>query len=239
MSVLRRSVRAVSLAMVIGIVAAACGGGTDAESNGADVTVAPANDGSVAETTVVTSTTPADDGEAGEDSDGDGFPDDDAAEIVGNPDLDLDELEEVAPDAAEALDEIDDIVSIGDCGSETVGLMMTYVPDGWQCRGFDAPIGGLDGFTLFKPENPGGIEITIGTPSPLGVPCEALQMCDQAETIDLGSNFDMQQVEMLGVPLIFGTHTTVDAEVSVVTLEALSDDDVAFITMVLNGVEEY
>ncbi len=163
--------------------------------------------------------------------------DDDAAEITGNPDLDLEELAEVAPDAAEALEDIAGIVSIGDCSSDTVGLGMTYVPDGWQCRVLDEAVGGLDGFTLFKPENPGGIEITIGTPSPIGSPCEVLQLCETAESIDLGDNFDMTVLDV-GVPLIYGTHKTVAAEAAVAMTSPLTDESRAFITMVLNGVQQ-
>ncbi|MGH1490435.1 MAG: hypothetical protein ACRBK7_13785 [Acidimicrobiales bacterium] len=163
---------------------------------------------------------------------------DDAAEIIGNEDLDLEELAEVAPDVAEALDEIDDLVSIGDCQSQVVGLAVGDVPDGWVCRVLDAPVAGLDGFTLFKSGNPGGLEITVGTPSPFGRPCEMLQACDGVEAIDLGANFDTEIFEMAGVPFIFGTHKTIEAEVSVTSASALSDDDIEFITMVLDGLVE-
>lgn len=163
--------------------------------------------------------------------------DEDAAEIVGNPDLDLDELAEIDPDTAEALDAIDDIVSIGDCESDTVGLAMTAVPDGWQCRVMDQAIGGLDGFTLFMPGEPAGIEITLSTPSPFGPPCEILGGCDQAVGIDLGPNFDIEVVDF-GVPIVYGTHKTVDAEVAIVTFQALTTEDIAFITTVLSGVVE-
>lgn len=164
--------------------------------------------------------------------------DDDAPEIVGNEDLDLDELAEVAPDAAEALDAIDDLVSIGDCESELVGLAMSFVPEGWECRVLDAPVAGMDGFTLFKAGNPGGVEITIGTPSPLGAPCELLQTCDGVEAIELGSNFEMSVFEMAGVPFIYGTHKTVEAEATVTTATALSDAEIEFIATVLDGVVE-
>ena len=168
----------------------------------------------------------------GTDPGGDGPDNEDAAEIIGNPDLDLEDL---PPDIADALDDIDDIVSIGDCRSETVGLEMSFVPDGWKCRVLDQPVGGLDGFTLFMDNNPGGIEITIGTPSPLGPPCEVFGDCDTVEELDLGNTFDVFVLDV-GVPLIYGTHKTVEAELSVVTFSALSDADIAFITEVLNGV---
>lgn len=184
-------------------------------------------------------------GDGGDDADGaggsggDGGPDDDdAAEITGNPDLDLEELAEVAPDAAEALDDIDDIVSIGDCESELVGLAMTVIPDDWLCRVLDAPVGGMDGFTLFDPANPSGLQITIGSPSPLGPPCEALQLCDEQRAIDLGATFNMMVVEVAGVQFVYGNHESVEAEAVIVTATALSDEDLELVTEVLNGVVE-
>lgn len=99
------------------------------------------------------------------------------------------------------MDEIDDIVSIGDCQSETVGLALSYVPDGWQCRA-----------------------------------CELLQACDQAQPLDLGSNFNVEFVELAGIPIVYGTHASVDAELAITTSSALSDDDITFLTMILDGV---
>lgn len=214
---------------------AACGSG-EADDAGVETAESGDSSGSGGEGSEGdTSDGGTDDGGAG----GDGQPDnEDAAEIIGNEDLDLDELAEIDPDTAEALDEIDDMVSIGDCQSETVGLAMSYVPDGWQCRVLDQPVGDLDGFTLFQPGNPGGLEITIGTPSPFGPICEALQACDQLEPIDLGSTFDMQVFEAVGVPFISGTHKIVPAEAVIVAVGPLSDADSALVTMVLNGVVE-
>lgn len=160
--------------------------------------------------------------------------DEDAAAIVDNPDLDLDELAEEAPEVAEALDGIDDIVSIGDCISETAGLAMSVVPDGWQCRVLDQAIGGLDGFTLFEPDG-GDLEITVGTPTPLGPPCQVLQMCEDAEPIDLGANTTMSVIDF-GVPIIYGTHDTVEAEIAVTTTSELSPEQIALVTEVLEGL---
>ena len=137
-------------------------------------------------------------GDTADDGTGDEGPpaddDDDAADLVGDPDLDLDELEDVAPDAADALDDIDDVVSIGECRSAFLGLEMTVIPDGWECRVLGQPLAGADGFTLFQPGAP-GFEITITSPSATGPPCEALQICDSAEPIDLGSTFDTTIVD--------------------------------------------
>ncbi len=213
----------ISIALSLLVLASAC------SSDDSDTTTAT-------ESTTDTETIAGPDSGEADGGDGSG-PDDDAADIVGNPDLDLEELAEVAPDAAEALQDIAGSVSIGDCSSDVVGLAMTYVPDGWQCRVLDEAVGGLDGFTLFMPQNPGGIEITVGTPSPLGSPCEALSMCDAAESIDLGDNFDMVLLNV-GVPLIYGTHKTVEAEAAVVMTAQMTDADREFITMVLDGVQE-
>ncbi len=222
----RRRVLVVALVLL----AAGCGGGDAEEGAGQDAEVSPAAAGG-------DSGQGQDDEGSGGDGGNDGNTvgdDDDAAEIVGNPDLDLEELEGVAPDAAEALDDIDDIVSIGDCESEAVGLGMSVVPDDWQCRVFDIPVNGVDGFTLFNPAQP-GFEITVGTPSELGSPCEILQFCDMAEPIDLGDNTTMSVVD-LGVPIIFGTHNSVDAEISVIAPTALTDADLEFVTDVLVGL---
>jgi hypothetical protein len=212
----------------------ACGSDGTVEADGQAVEVAGDSDGSNG---AAGGSSSGGDSNGG-DSNGGESNNDDAPQIVGNEDLDLDELAEVAPDAADALDGIDDVVSIGECQSDAVGLAMSVVPDGWQCRVLDAPVGGLDGFTLFQAGNPGGLEITIGTPSPFGPPCEMLQACDSAQSIDLGSTFDMQVFEMAGVPLIFGTHKSVEAEAAVTTISALTEEQIEFVTTVLNGVVE-
>ncbi len=223
-----RGPRAIAVGLAIGLAIAGCGGGEDDatavegasdQAGGSDGGDAGGTDGS---------------GSSGDDGSGTVGDDEDAADIVGNPDLDLEELEEVAPEAAEALDDIDDIVSIGECSSDTVGLAMSVVPDGWQCRVLDAPVAGLDGFTLFEPGGP-GLEITVGTPSPIGPPCQALQLCDEAEPIDLGSTTVMSVVDF-GVPIIYGTHATVDAEIVVTSFAPLTPDQVDLVTDVLEGL---
>ncbi len=169
---------------------------------------------------------PADDGTEAPD-------DDDAADIIGQPDLDTEDLPD---EVADALDEIDDVVSIGECASEVVGLAVT-APDEYQCRVLDQAIGGLDGFTVFK--NGYQLEITIGTPSPLGGPCDIPGLCDEAEPIDLSSNFpDTQIAVVAGVPVLWGNHATVDAELVITHLQPLSDDDLAVIRAVLDSAVE-
>lgn len=222
--------RLIFLLFLVVLLSAACGGEESSEED-IDVSIAVDDADAAADGNGVGSGAETD----GADSESN---DEDAAEVVGNPDLDLEELAEVAPDVAEALDGIDDVVSIGDCRSELVGLEMTYIPDGWQCRVLDAPVGGLDGFSLFKPENAGGIEITIGTPSPIGPVCEVMQTCDQTQPLDLGANFNVEFFEFGGIPFVFGTHVSVEAELAVTSASALSEDDLAFITMVLDGVVE-
>ncbi|MCP5032409.1 MAG: hypothetical protein GY939_11435 [Actinomycetia bacterium] len=160
----------------------------------------------------------------------DGPDNDDAAEIVGNPDLDLDE----AGEAGELLDDIDDFVSIGDCQSEPTGLAMT-APDGWACRVLDQPAGGLDGFTLFTEGN--ALNITIGTPSGFPAPCEVFNACDEAVAIDLSDNFpDTMQWEIAGTVSIWGTYKDSDAEMVITNPQPLTNDEITFISMVLDSV---
>ena len=165
------------------------------------------------------------------DEDGSGGPDDDdAAEIMGNPDLDVEDLPE---DVADAVDQLDDIVSIGEC--EAVGLRAT-APEGWKCRVTDQTVPGMDGFTMFTEGNE--LNITITDPSPLGPACEILMMCDQAEPIALSDNFpDTTLLEMAGTVTISGTHASVDAELLITKLSALTDDEMQLIMDVLDSVE--
>ncbi len=154
--------------------------------------------------------------------------DDDAAEITGNPDL--------PDDAAELLDDVDDVVSIGDCSSEVVGLAVT-APDGWRCRVLDQSVGGLDGFTVFTDGNQ--LNITIGTPSPLGAPCDVLGLCDQAEPIELSDNFpDTMQLAIAGTVTIWGTHATTDAEVVITNLAELTPEELGLVRAILDSAVE-
>lgn len=221
------------LALVLSclLVLAACSSdGDDAEL--ATDTSAASNDGdgdgeSTADGGGGAGSTADDTGVGGDGTVGD---DDDAAEIVGNPDLDLDELPD---DVAEALDDIDDVVSIGDCRSDVIGLAIT-APEGWQCRVLDQPAAGQDGFTLFTEGNQ--LNITIGTASPYGTPCELLNLCDQALDELFSANFpDTQMIEVAGTVTIWGSHATKDAELIITKPSPLTDDEVALITQVLDS----
>ncbi len=142
-----------------------------------------------------------------------------------------------ADETETALENIRTSNTIGECRSDFIGLEMTVVPSGWQCRLLDDPVTGLVGFTLFMEDNADGVEITIATPSPFGRPCDALVACDDVVELDVGTTFDVEVVE-IGVPIIYGTHRTVDADLTVLVVNRLTHDDIAFITMILNGVEE-
>ena len=225
--------RFATMLVLVAVLAAACGDSDDATSpsGGGD---APAGSGS--------DDGGSDDGEGGggDASDGDGAAGDgasdggdgpdtsDAAAIVGQTTL---------PEAVEELlDDIDDVVSIGECQSELVGLGMP-APDNWMCRVLDQAQGGLDGFTLFTTGNE--LNITIGTPSPLGPPCEILQACDEAEAIALSDNFpDTMQYSIAGTVTIWGTYKNSDAELVITSLTALDAEDVAFVSTVLDSVVE-
>ena len=136
---------------------------------------------------------------------------------------------------ADAIDDIDDVVSIGDCESELVGLSMTAA-DGWQCRVLDQAVGGLDGFTMFPEGN--DPNVTIGTPSPLGSPCDLLgALCDGVAPVLLSDNFpDTMQFEIGGSVTIFGTYKDSDAELIITSFDALTDDEVALISAALDSV---
>jgi hypothetical protein len=225
---------------VIALVAAACGGGGDDGTS--DEGAQPAQ----------TSTVDSGDGggEGGSDGDADGGddgdaasagdqsgdsydgspPDDDAAEIVGNPDLDLEDL----PDwVVDELDMIDDRISIGEC--EAAGLRAT-APEGWVCRVFDEPIGGMDGFTMFTQDT--DLEISIATPMPFGTPCELLQACDTTEPIAVGGAFpDTTLMNFMGSITIHGAHVSVDAELVVTKATALTPDELDLVKAVVDSVE--
>lgn len=213
---------------------AACGGSDD-DAGDDDTNTTESDSGSTG------STSDDDDGSGGADgsdpsedgAEGDDGPDnDDAAEILGDPDLDLEDLPD---EAADAIDDIDDIVSIGDCGSEVVGLAIT-APDGWVCRVLDVALGGMDGFTLFTEGNE--LNITIGTPSPLAA-CEVLQACDTAEDITLSGQWpDTQRFEIAGTVTIWGRHATVEAEVIITKLTEITDEEYDLIRTVLDSTME-
>lgn len=176
----------------------------------------------------------AESGDGTEDGTGDSEPEgpdnDDIAEITGNPGLETDGMPD---DVAQALDEIDDIVSIGACESSTVGLAFT-APDGWQCRVLDQATAGLDGFTLFAEGNQ--LNITLGTPSPFGPPCELLNMCEQATPQVFSANFpDTAAIDIGGTVTIWGNHASSEAELVITKPSALTDEDIALISAVLDS----
>jgi hypothetical protein len=222
--------------VVMSLVAAACGGGDEGST---DTTVSITTDDGSGGGGGDDGGGQGPDGNTGQNGDQDGGgdgdgqdpdDDDDAAEILGNPDLDLDEL----PDwVADALDDLDDIVSIGEC--EAAGLRAT-APENWVCRVLDQPVGGQDGFTMFTEGNE--LNITIGTPSPFGPACELLQMCDAVEPIALSDNFpDTTLLDVAGTVTISGTHASVDAELVITKASALTPDELQLIMDVLDSVE--
>jgi len=152
---------------------------------------------------------------------------------------------ESGPDeTAVALENIQTNTVLGQCSSDVIGLEMTYVPDGWKCRVLDGVAANFDGFTLFRDNNAlsrdnylDGLEISISTRSPEGLPCEVLVACDKTVPLDVGHKFTVEIVDV-GVPIIYGRHKRVAAEVTIHTSTPLTDDDIAFITKVLNAVEE-
>ena len=157
-------------------------------------------------------------------------PDDDFAEISGNPDLDISDLPE---DAAAAAQEVAEGVSIGAC--EAVGLRAT-APEGWKCRVIDDPTALLDGFTMFAVDN--DLEITISAPMPVGSPCELMGMCDEAQPIVLSDNFpDTILLDVFGMASIEGTHVDGEAVVYVSKPTALTEEEVEFVATVLDSIE--
>ena len=218
------------------MVAAACGDSSDAEADTADGESTQAttdNDGNGNGD----GNGDSDAGGSSDDQDGDGSDsdsgdpdDDDFGEIIGNPDLDADDLPGAAGDLA---DSIDDFVSLGDCVA--VGLMATP-PEGWMCRVIDNPTPTFDGFTMFTEGN--DLSITVGTPLPgLGSPCEILQACDDAVPIALSDNFpDTMPLEFAGTIVIYGTHAT-GAELAITKSSSLTEDETQLIMDVLDSVQ--
>lgn len=228
---MKRSVAVCAAAL---LVFAACGGGEE-EADGPEATVEidADNDGGNGSDGADNDGGSGGDGDGSSgDSDGSTGPDDDDfGDIVGNPDLDPDDLPGQAGDLA---DEIDDIVSLGDCVA--LGLMATP-PETMQCRVLDNPgAGGLDGFSMFNPEN--DFNISLGTPSGIGSPCELLQACGDAMPIELSDNFpDTMILELFGTVTIWGYHAT-GAELIVTKIGELSDEEIQILMDVLDSVTE-
>lgn len=219
----------VGLVALLSLFGAACGGSDDSAPDAGGIGGGTSD-----------SSDASDDGGAGDsasstdqpDDGADGPDDDDAAEILGDPDLDLEDLPD---EAADAIDAIDDVVSLGECQSEVIGLAITP-PDGYVCRVLDVAIGGMDGFTLFTEGNE--LNVTIGTPSPIA-PCEVLQACDSAEAIALSDEWpDTEIFEFAGTVTIWGSHATKDAEVIITKLSELTDDEFDLIMTVLDSTVE-
>ena len=205
----------------------ACGGSEESADVGDDSDVVAAENGSDGGSDAGGDGGSDAGGEGGDDP-GEGRDDDDFAEIVGNEDLSLEDLPD---DIADMADDIDDIVSLGDCVA--VGLMAT-APEGWMYRVVDNPTPIFDGFTMFMEGN--ALNITIGTPSPIGSPCEILQMCDTATPIDISDNFpDAMIVDIFGTISIWGTHAT-GAEMVVTKATALTDEEMQLVMDVLDSV---
>jgi hypothetical protein len=81
----------------------------------------------------------------------------------------------------------------------------------------------MDGFTLFTEGN--DLNITIGTPSPLGEPCELLQACGSVTPIELSANFpDTMFLDVFGTARVYGTHAS-GAELAITKSSALTDDE--------------
>ncbi|MBT8165702.1 MAG: hypothetical protein KJO97_09145 [Acidimicrobiia bacterium] len=223
----------------LALVAAACGGGDDdgtgdagGQSTQTSAGVADAGENGVSDDGAGDGSTDGGTDQSGGSGDG-APPDDDAAEIIGNPDLDLDAL----PDwVADELDMIDDMISIGEC--EAVGLRAT-APENWVCRVFDEPVGGMDGFTMFTDSATTDLTISIATPTPIGAPCELMQACDEVEPIALSDKFpDTTLLDFMGAITIHGTHVSVDdAELVITKMSALTTDELELVQTVLDSVE--
>lgn len=219
--------RLVFLAVVLALVGTACGGDSESGSDTtADLTQQGGNGGGG-----------GDGGSDGNGQGGDGGTggdsgadpdDDDFGDIVGNPDLDV---SDIPPGVGDLVDPIDDIVSLGDCVA--VGLM-AVPPDGWMCRVLDNPTPNLDGFTMFTEGN--DLNITVGTPSPIGPPCAALLACDDAVPIELSDTFpDTMFLSFAGTTLIYGTHAS-GAELVITKATALTDAETQLVMQVLDSV---
>ena len=167
-----------------------------------------------------------DSGEAGGDEidNGASGDDDDSGDISADPDSDPEDLPD---DVADAVDDIDDIVSVGDCVAETIGIG-AVAPDGWFCTVLDTPIPGFDGFTLKSPES--GVEITIGSPPPVG-PCDFAGFCDNVSSVDIAGFGDAFMYAQLGVAGgVYGSHDELPAVLTVTKIgTVLTDEEVEFV----------
>lgn len=150
--------------------------------------------------------------------------DDDFGDITGNDDLDLDDL---PGDVGDMIDDVDDIVSLGDCVIETLGLG-AVAPAGFQCRVLDNPLPGFDGFTMFSSETE--LEITMGTSFAAGNPCIVAGVCGNEVPIDIPGFSDAVQFDLAGITGgLFATHDEYDVELGAFSIALLTDADIALI----------
>ncbi len=150
--------------------------------------------------------------------------DDDFGDIIGDPDFDPEDLPD---DVADAVDDIDDIVSVGDCVAETIGIG-AVAPEGWFCTVLDTPLPGFEGFTLKSPES--GVEITIGSPPPVG-PCDFAGFCDNVSSVDIPGFRDAFMYAQIGVAGgVYGSHDELPVVLTVTKIgTVLTDEEVEFV----------
>ena len=176
--------------------------------------------------------------DAGDDDMGDDMGDDDVDnnatgdnndidDITGNPDL-----EDGVGDLG---DEIDDIVSLGDCVIETLSLVADLPADDLQCRVLDNPLPGFDGFTMFNPGNT--FTITLGTPLPgFGNPCDLLP-CENQTDVDIPGFGNAFTYDSFGTGNMFGNHDEYEIDLGVVKTDGLlTDDDIALVQAVAESL---
>lgn len=239
-ALLKKAMGRVAVLVVLAVLAAGCSGdeggqadGGNDDSGSSDSGDGGSDDDSSGDDGAGGSNEGGDGDGDGEEPDNDGPDNDDAAEILGDPDLDLEELPD---DIADTIDDIDDVVSIGECASELLGIGFE-APEDWMCRVLDQAVGGLDGFTLFTEGNE--LNLTVGTPSPIE-PCEALQQCADAVPIALSDEWPgTMLLDVFGTVLIWGRHPVVDAELIITKFSELTDEEVAFISSVLDTTEVF
>lgn len=223
--------RWIAAILVLTLVAAGCGDDTSSTESG---------DGS-----------PSDDGGSGDGDDGDGDgsadgdneatgddtdnddggidnnatgDDDDFGDIIGDDDFDEDLLDD---DTADMVDDIDDIVSVGDCVAETMAIG-AIAPEDWFCTVLDNPIAGFDGFTLKSSTS--DLEITIGSLSPIG-PCDFEGICENVMPVELAGFDDAITFEQFGVASgVFGNSAEFGASLTVTKIgPMITDEDLQFV----------
>jgi len=159
-------------------------------------------------------------------------PDDDFGEIIGDPDFDEENLPD---DVAEMIDEIDDIVSLGDCVVSTIGIGIV-APEGWMCRVLDDPRPGFDGFSMFTGET--DLVISVSTPSPVGT-CDIEGICSNVTPVDIPGFSDAVSYDIAGVAGgLSGSHDVYEVDLQVDRGRVLTADDIAFVAEVMATLGE-